>query len=142
MSQEYATPDPVELVRQAVDSLNHHDLDAVMRLINPDAVWDESRAGVGTFEGAAAIRSYLEDWIGAFDKYEVLLEEVQDLGNGVIFAVGRLEARVAGSMDRVSERRSWVGLWVQDGFSRMTVYPNNDPGEARAAAERLAKSRE
>ena len=52
------------------------------------------------FQGATAIRSFLEDWIGAYDEYEYKQEEGQDLGNGVLFAVASLGGRVAGSAGR------------------------------------------
>jgi ketosteroid isomerase-like protein len=66
------------------------DFDAMMSFFAPDAVWDLSSAGIGRFEGTAAIRSFHEDWIGSYEEYENELE-VQDLGNDVSFVVLSLE---------------------------------------------------
>jgi len=48
----------------------------------------------------AAIRGFLEDWLGAYEEYEIEAEEILDLGNGVVLFVirsplVRLAARVA-----------------------------------------------
>ena len=45
----------------------------------PDGVWDMSPLGMGTFEGRAAIRAFLEDWQGAYGEFGVEAEEVLDL---------------------------------------------------------------
>src|SRR5204862_409353 len=59
MSQEPTTPDVVELTRDAFDAASRTDLDAHMRFFVPDALFDVSEPGLGTFEGSAAIRSFL-----------------------------------------------------------------------------------
>src|SRR6185437_14585230 len=46
-----------------------------------DVVWDASSAGLDIFEGAAAVRSFLEDWTGAYEEYEYKHQEGRDLGN-------------------------------------------------------------
>ena len=45
-----------------------------------DGVWDMSPLGMGTLEGRAAIRAFLEDWQGAYEEFGVEAEEVLDLG--------------------------------------------------------------
>ena len=103
--EESTTPDLVKLVRQGFFSAGGRDFDGWMSLFAADAVWDTSQAGVGIFEGAAAIRSFAEDWAAAYDEWEAEWEEVQDLGNGVVFGVNRQDARLAGSEpDRVRRR--------------------------------------
>src|SRR5947199_2381031 len=85
MPQESTTPDLVERWQKAAEAYARHDLHTAMRFYAPDAVWDGSSAGVGAyFEGAAAIRRFLEDWIGPFEENEYNQEESQDLGNGVL----------------------------------------------------------
>ena len=64
MSEESTTPDLVELVRRQSEAGNRRDLDAVTSSFAPDAVF-EGRALGDTFEGRAAIRSFLEDWFGS-----------------------------------------------------------------------------
>src|SRR6266516_3360226 len=104
MPEESTTPDLVERWQKTAEAYARGDLHTVMRLFAPDAVWDLSSAGVGSFEGAAAIRSFLEDWLGAYEEYEYQQEEGQDLGNGVLFVVASLVGRPADSANRVQER--------------------------------------
>ena len=96
--------------------------------------------GVGTtVEGRAAIRSLLEDWFGTYEELEFGLEEVRDLGNGVVFAVVVQNGRPAGSAGHLRQREGWVFVWVRGLIARLTT---SDIDEARASAERLAESRE
>jgi hypothetical protein len=66
------------------------------------------------------------------------LEEVRDLGNGVVYAVVVQNARPAGSASHVRAREGWVFVLVRGLITRLTVY---EVEEARAAAERLAEER-
>jgi ketosteroid isomerase-like protein len=66
MSEEPTAPDLVELSRRQFEAGNRHDADAVFSNYLPDAVWDLSDAGVGIFEGLAAIRTFFEDWWGTW----------------------------------------------------------------------------
>ena len=139
MSQESTTPDLVELTRRACESFSRRDLDAILSFVAPDAVLDVSPAGLGSYEGQAAIRGFLEDWISAYEELEFAPEQILDLGNGVVVAVVRQNARPAGSTGYVQMHQGEVFVWVEGGIARITHY--NDPNEARAAAERLAGSR-
>src|SRR5205085_10135354 len=98
----------------------------------------DGRALGDHFEGRAAIRSFLEDWFGAYEELEVGLEEVRDLGNGVVFAVVVQNGRPAGSAGHLRQREGWVFVWVRGLIARLTIY---ELDEARAAAERLARER-
>jgi hypothetical protein len=111
-----------------------------MRFIAADAVWDFSSAGLGSFEGAAAIRSFLEDWISGYTEYEYKQEEGQDLGNGVLFVVASLGGHLAGSAGRVQERWGYTVTWAAGMIARVVVA--QDIERARTAAERLAAARE
>ena len=138
MSQESTTPDPVELVRRQFEAGNRRDLDAVTSSFAPDAVMD-GRALGDHFEGRAAIRSFIEDWFGAYEELKFGLEEVRDLGKGVVFAVVTQNGRPVGGAGHVRQREGWVYVWVGGLIAQFTV---SDIDEARAAAERLAEERE
>jgi ketosteroid isomerase-like protein len=138
MSEESA-PDLVALTRNALEAANRHDLDALMGSYAPDAVWDLSDAGIGTFEGVAAIRSFVEDWWGTWGDHLMEMEEILDLGHGVVFSPIREDGRLVGSDGHVEQRRGWIFLWVRCMIARQVVYLDTD--DARAAAERLAESR-
>ena len=137
MPEESTTSDLVELVRRQFEAGNRRDLDAVTSSFAPDAVMD-GRALGDHFEGRAAIRSFVEEWFGAYEELEYGLEEVRDLGNGVVFAVVVQDGRLVGSAGHVRQREGWVFLWVGGLIARLSIY---DLDEARAAAERLAQER-
>jgi uncharacterized protein (TIGR02246 family) len=135
MPEESTTPDLLELVGRAFEAANRRDLDAVASSFAEDATFD---GRVGDFDGRAAIRSFLEDWFGMYEELEFGLEEVRDLGNGVVFAVVVQNSRPAGSGGQLRQREGWVFVWVRDLIARLTT---SEVDEARAAAERLAGER-
>jgi limonene-1,2-epoxide hydrolase len=139
VSEDPTIPNLVDRYRRSVEAANRGDFDAAMSSFGPDPVWDMSPAGVGTFNGAAAIRGFLEDWIAAYEEFEIDAEEIADLGNGVTYAVLLQRGRPIGGRGDVHLRAGTVGVWDDGLLERVTNYP--DVGEARAAAERLAEER-
>jgi ketosteroid isomerase-like protein len=139
MSEESATHSPAELVRNQIEALKRRDFDAAMSFWGSDPVWDMSPMGLGMYEGAGAIRRFLEDWTGSYEEWENEPEEVRDLGNGVVVAVFLQAARPVGSRGHVQLRYASVSDMVEGLFVRITNYSDID--EARVAAERLAESR-
>jgi ketosteroid isomerase-like protein len=138
MADESTTPDPVELTRRAFEAADRRDLDAVSSFFASDAVFEGQ---VGNLRGRAEIRSFLDEWFGAYDELEFELEDVRNLGSGVVFAVVVQEGALAGSAGHghVRLREGWVFLWERDLIARRSTYEDID--EARAAAERLAAER-
>ena len=137
MSEESTTPDSLELLRRAFEAVNRGDLDAVASSFAEDATFD-GRGVPDHYEGRAAIRSMLEEWFGSYEELEFGLEEVRDLGNGVVFAVVVQNGRLAGSAGHVRQREGWVFVWVGGLIAGLTT---SEVDEARAAAERLASER-
>ena len=140
MSEESTTPDLVEILRYATEALNRRDLDAVLSLYAPDAVGDFSQRGVGTFQGSAALRGFLNDYYRSFDDRVFELEETHILDNGVVLAVVSQQARPVGVAGHVYTREGWVFSFSPDGMI-VRLYTSSDIDEARATAERLAKER-
>ena len=131
MSQEN-----VDLVREQLEALDRRDLDGVMNCVAEDSVLE---GRVENFlEGRAAIRRFLEDWFRAWEELDFELEEVSDLGGGVVFAVVIQDGRPVGADGRVRQREGWVYLCVGGSIARLTT---SDVDQARAAAERLAEQR-
>jgi uncharacterized protein (TIGR02246 family) len=137
MPEESTTPDPVELMDRTFEAANRRDLDAVASSFAEDAVFDGRAAGA-LFEGRAAIRRFLEDWFGGYEELEFELEDVRDLGNGVVFAVVVQNGRPAGGAGHLRQREGWVFIWVRGVIAHLEA---SDIDEARAAAERLAEER-
>lgn len=136
MSQEPRTPDLVELTRSFYASLNGRDFDAVMGMFGPASVWDVSRWGLGTHGGLRAIRQFPEDWFGSVDEYEVQVEEMHDLGNGIVLVVVSHVGHRARSRGALQVRSASIFVWTESTIALLTVYPDID--EARVAAVRAA----
>jgi uncharacterized protein (TIGR02246 family) len=136
MPEESTTPDVLDVWRRAIEAGSDRDFDALMSLYAPDAVW-EAVTGLGTHEGTAEIRRFFEDWLDAYEEFEVELEEILYLGNGVAFGVVVQRGRPVGSTGRVEFRYATVFILVDGMIARQTNH--NDIDEARAAAERLAQ---
>jgi ketosteroid isomerase-like protein len=79
--------------------------------------------------------------MGAYEEYEMALEETVDLGDGVAFAVAIQKGRPAGSSGEVRVRYAAVAVWENSLIVRVTNYAETEIDEARAAAERLAQER-
>jgi ketosteroid isomerase-like protein len=141
MPEESTTPDLVKLTRGLFESMDRDwDLDALAGFFAPDAVWDLSALGVGTYEGWTAIREFLEGWWANWEDHHHVIEDILDLGHGVLFVVVFEDGCPVGSQGRVQARHGDVSEWVRGKLVRVTS--SYDIDEARAAAERLAEERE
>jgi ketosteroid isomerase-like protein len=118
--------------------MSRGDLDAVMRLFAADAVYDLSDAGLETFEGAEAIRRFVEDWRRSWEDYRYELE-ILDLGHGVGLSVLRESGRLVGGKGRIEQRVAHLHIWANGKIEWLKHYTDID--EARTAAERLAQER-
>jgi ketosteroid isomerase-like protein len=138
VTDESATPDPVESARRLVDAINAGDFDAFASVYAHYAVWDARRSG-GRLEGREAIRGSLEEWFGIYDDFKFEADELCDLGHRVGFAVLRQHARLPGTTAWVQDAFPLVSIWSVGLIQRVTSYFDID--EARAAAERLVEER-
>ena len=141
MAEESATPDLVEILRRYVEAGNRRDFDAVERFYTPDAVYATQ---AGTFEGAGAIRGFLEDLMSTFEGFHFEAEELIDLGNGVVFAVIVATGQIPGGSGELPIRVAYVATVIEGAteglIERLADYTDID--EARVAAERLAEQRD
>ena len=141
MSEESTTPDLVELTRLAFEAWNRVDLDGTLKDFAPDAAWDAVPLGQ-SFQGAAAIRSFLADWRSTYEEYEIEPQDIRDLGNGVVLAVVSQITRPVGSTTRTRMREAWAFVFVWINGTVVRAAANSDIVDSRAAAERLAEERE
>ncbi len=112
-----------------------------MSFYGPESVYDMSHMGLGVFEGYDAIRGFLGDWFGSYEELDDQVDEIVEVGRGVVVAALREIARPSGSptRSRVQAFYALVIVWRGGTVARITVYPDAD--EARRAAEGLAKGR-
>jgi hypothetical protein len=68
-----------------------------MNFFAADAVFDMSDLGIRTFEGRPAVRSFVEDWWGTWGDHLMDVEEIVDLGQGVVFSALREDGRPRGA---------------------------------------------
>jgi ketosteroid isomerase-like protein len=139
MSGDPSDSSPLELTRRSFEAADSGDYDWMMSFYGPESVFDMSPWGLGTYEGLVAIRAFFKDWIGAFEDFEMKLEQMDDLGSGVVMAVARQTALSAGSSAPLRLRHAAVAVW-EDGIAvAITNYP--DIEQARTVAEELASAR-
>jgi ketosteroid isomerase-like protein len=129
----------VEIVRGHIDAFRRGDPRGALSHLDPDVVWDPSRAGgldVPVAYGHEEVSQMIRHYIGAFEDYDYDAERLTDLGSGVVLAHLTEEGRGKGS--GVSVRRSFAALYtVIDGkITRVTFFPSE--AEALEAA-RLAE---
>jgi ketosteroid isomerase-like protein len=136
VSQESTTRDLLELARRMIEADTFDEWAMFAEQIYaPNAVWEAS--GLDTFEGRRAIVAFVRDYWSIWDDHHHYVEEMVDLGHGVIWGVVREHGRIKGSDARVEARWAFVNLLVQGRVVRSTTYIDID--EAHAAAERLAQ---
>ena len=139
MAEERTTFDLGELAGRFCECLERRDYDAALSFFDRDPVWDMSEMGMGIFEGRVPVRGLLEDWNGSYDEWEIELEKLLDLGNGVVYAVVTERAQPTGSTGRVQLRYAAVVVFAENLIAHVKTYADLD--EARGAADRLAQER-
>jgi ketosteroid isomerase-like protein len=124
----------VEIVRRGYEQFAATgELDA--DVASPDFVWDMSNfhgwPEKQTYEGVEGARSFLEEWVSAWDDWELEIDALLDAGDRVVALVrqhGRSKA--AGMPVDMSFAQVWT---VRDGKqARMEMY--SDRAEALEAA--------
>jgi ketosteroid isomerase-like protein len=136
MAHRSTTISALELTRRAYATANGGDFDAMTSFNAPECVWDVSRWGLGTHAGPPRIRRFLEDWIGSFQEYEMEVEQMRELGGGVVYIEATQRARPRGGRGYIQLRSASVFEWADGEAVRVTHYRDFD--EARAAGERAA----
>jgi ketosteroid isomerase-like protein len=124
-------------VQRIVAAMNAQDFAAAVSFYAPDAILDAEDAGV--HEGRPAIRSFYEDWWGAYEDQQQEAEEIRDLGDGVVIVVILMRGRLRGAAGVLQQRYAAVATWANGLIEKQTNYL--DIHEARAAAQRLAEER-
>ena len=139
MPEESTTSDLVERLRLFFAAASRRDLDTLTTFYASDAVLDLSDLGLGTYEGADAIRALFEDWFKSYTEYEATADEILPFGENVILTINTQMARLPGSSGVVRLHDAYVFVFEDSLIVRWTAYRDID--KARAAAERLAKER-
>ena len=126
------------MTRRAFSAANERDYVTLLKFFGTDSTWDVSRWGLGAHTGQVAIGEFFGDWMGGFDRYAVAVEEIRDLGSGVVYVVAVQTALTRGGA-LLHLRYAPVFTW--SGTIAMCVTHYRDVAEALTAAERLAEER-
>jgi len=133
MSQEN-----VEVARKVIDAVNRGDLDAWLRFLSPEVVW-ESLPLVGfrdVYRGRAEAREWLEQITEEFEEVHLKIEEITPLNDDRVLndltAIGR--GRGSGLP---WEQRIWEIVWFAEG-----LITRRQPFSTREAALEAAGLRE
>jgi ketosteroid isomerase-like protein len=123
-------------VQQITAALNRGDIDAVSSRFADDAVadWTHSRGPwAGTYQGVEEIlRIWRENFVDLWGSCAVELEQVEELGNGVVVSQNLLQARGAGSGIEVEARAGSVWWFEDEKVVRWQMFQSWE--EARQAA--------
>src|SRR5207237_305184 len=104
--------------------------------------WDPARRcsprleGRADLHGVATIRRFMEDWFRGYEELQFVIDELLDVGSGVVLTITRQMARPVGTTGYIQQREGWVWVGVDGLYASVTVYPEAMIDEARAAAER------
>jgi ketosteroid isomerase-like protein len=130
MSQEN-----VELVRALTDAANRIDIDALIALLSPDVVWEETADLPGlreVYRGRDEVRAWADELLEVIESAHNALDRVRELSGDRVFTENVLTVHGRGS-GAPAELRYWALYWIKNGkIARRQVFWNGD--EALEAA--------
>ena len=112
MSQEN-----VEVVRKVIDAFNRGGVDAWLRFLSPDVVW-ESLPLVGfrdVYRGRAEAREWLEQLTEVFEEAHLEIEQITPLNDDAVLNELTESGRGRGS-GLPGEQRIWEIVWFAEGL--------------------------
>jgi ketosteroid isomerase-like protein len=86
----------VAIVRDSLKALGDEGLDGLAAFWHPEISWraiEGALDDVGEMRGTEAARLYVEDWLGTFDDFSVVPEELLDIDDARVIAVQRASGR-------------------------------------------------
>ena len=114
MADPSETAGIAELARRGYAIFSEEGIDAwIDRFTAADFVWDLEPLGLGVYEGRAAYREFVEDWISSYESWSLALEEVHEVGSDFTVATVVQHGRPHGSDQSVEFR--WVQLSIWEG---------------------------
>ena len=122
----------LKTVTGSYDALNEGDVEGALAALADDAVWHESDAlpGGGVYEGREAIRSFLADFLGSWERFHQTVEETEVSGDRIAVMI-HLEAKGRGSAAEVDAR--YAHVWTIEGGLGVRVDAYYDRAEALSA---------
>lgn len=116
MRRVFSTMDNVELVKKSFKAISAWDIDALLRLYDPDVELlplTGTRVESGGYRGHDGVRVYMEEAQDLWDVLEPLGRSHEDLGDRVLVA-GHCRVRGRSSGAESDPETSWV-IHIRDG---------------------------
>jgi hypothetical protein len=125
----------VEAFQRATRLINERGMRAFAEFCAPEVVCDMTQSGVpgmGVLQGREEAIDALIEWADAFDEFSLSYQEVVELGDDRIFALGEQHGRPRGGAEEVSLRFSQINEMPGGTVKRLTFF--RDAEEGRRAA--------
>jgi len=126
-----------EVVRGAIQRFAAGGGEAFGQSWDPDIQWDMRPTGFpgfGLYRGREATRTFLADWVGSFDSYDVKIEELRTVGDGRVLVVAAQRGRASGSEAEVEMRFAQLYA-VRDGrITRVETFLDADQAARQASS--------
>jgi len=124
--------DGKDAIVDSYEALNRRDIDAAMEALAEDAEWHESEVlpDTGVYRGRDAIRAFLTEFLGSWERFHQTVEEIRQEGDRVLVMI-HLEATGRGSTAVVDAR--YAHLWTVSGGRGIRVDAFYERAEALAA---------
>jgi len=97
----------VQIIREFLEAFNRRDNAAVLEAIDPDVEWhpppDIPNAPIAN--GRDALTAQWRDWLGAWEEYRFVADEIVEGRGDAVLVIGKESARGKGSGIEVASRR-------------------------------------
>jgi ketosteroid isomerase-like protein len=131
-SRESPSPGQRTIVHAAAEAAGRGDIDALVDLCHPDIEWTPFMADLeGTpYRGHPGIRRMMDDVYRHLGPFSVSIDEVEELPDGRLLAIGRFHGE--GPASGVSVDRPFAQLWTTEEGRAVRVHTYPDVAAARA----------
>jgi ketosteroid isomerase-like protein len=134
----------VETVQRGMALWNAGDLDAWLAMWREDCEWVSAvtstvDGGGAVFRGQDELRGFWEDNHDAWERFEVRALDANDLGNGLVFMSGRVQARGRRSGVELDSPLYFVWRLNKGRFLRASAHLERDDALEALRAEGVAE---
>jgi SnoaL-like protein len=110
-------------VRRMQEAFNRGDFDGALAFFDPEVAADHSaRVGGAIGHGREELRRIVTEWAGAFTELHVDIEEIRDLGAGLVLQVTLHRGRGKGSGAEVAYRFALLYELHDAAITHMTLF--------------------
>jgi len=105
--------------RRSVEAVNRRDVDAFVECLHPDVEWEENGDVPGArviYRGREEVRAWFEEVLKEpWERFEIVIEEIEDAGGGAVLSGQRITALGRGSGVEI-DLQFWTASWFADGL--------------------------